>query len=151
MAHCYEKEKLKHMSIVSDGHFREYNLNFNFSNYGDIFSFLNKLKFDNSNICTNLLIREQKIIHNFPFKDIHLNVQIFCAFEVLPENTNLFVSSETYIRNVFINKKTKSSIFLYHVKVFRNNPSAGVLRKMQSWTKHKYTFSGFGLASLNHN
>ena len=46
--------------------------NFNFSiasirlKYGDIFSFPNKLKFDDSNICSKLLIREQKIIHNCP-------------------------------------------------------------------------------------
>ena len=44
------------MSFVLVGHFREGNLNFNFSiasiksNYGDIFSFPNKLKLDDSNI-----------------------------------------------------------------------------------------------------
>ena len=60
------------MSFVSDGHFSERSLNFNFSiasikpNYGGIFSFLNKLKFDDSNIYTKLLIREQKIINNCP-------------------------------------------------------------------------------------
>ena len=32
-------------------------------NYGDKFSFPNKLKFDDSNICTKLLIMEQKIIN----------------------------------------------------------------------------------------
>ena len=57
---------------MSDGIFRGGNLNFNFSiasiksNYGDIFFFPNKLKFDDSNIGTNLLIWEQKIIHNCP-------------------------------------------------------------------------------------
>ena len=63
LVHCF----------VSDGHFREGSLNFNFSiasiksNYSDIFSFPNKLKFDDSNICTKLWIREQKIINNCPF------------------------------------------------------------------------------------
>ena len=32
------------------------------SNYGDIFSFLNKLLFDDDSICKGFLIREQKII-----------------------------------------------------------------------------------------
>ena len=47
-------------------------MNFNFSiasrksNYGDIFFFANKIKFDDSNVCTMLLIREQKIINNCP-------------------------------------------------------------------------------------
>ena len=27
----------------------------------------------------------------------------------------------------------------------------GVLKKVQSWTKHIDTFSGFGIAFLNHN
>ena len=67
--HCYEKN-LKKMSFVSFVHLRVGSLNFNFpiasikSNYGDIFSFPNKLKFDESNICTNVLIRDQKIINN---------------------------------------------------------------------------------------
>ena len=57
---------------MSDGHFREDSLNFNFSiasiksNYGNIFSILNKLKFDDSDICTKLLIREWKFINNCP-------------------------------------------------------------------------------------
>ena len=65
-------KKLKKMSFVSDRHFREGRLSFNFpiasikSNYGDIFSFPNKLKFDDSNICIKLLIREQKTIDNCP-------------------------------------------------------------------------------------
>ena len=69
--HCSEK-KLKYMSFVLDKHFGEVGLNFNFSiasiksNYGDIFSFPNKLEFDDGNICTKLLIREKKIIHNCP-------------------------------------------------------------------------------------
>ena len=58
------------MSFVSDGHFREGSLSFNFSiasiksNYGDIFSLPSKLKFDDSKICAKLLIREEKIINN---------------------------------------------------------------------------------------
>ena len=57
---------------MSDGHFREGSLDLNFSvapinlEYGDIFSFPNKLKFDDSNFCKKLLIRKQKIIHNCP-------------------------------------------------------------------------------------
>ena len=71
--HCSEKKKrLKKISFVLDGHFREGSLNFNFfilsikSNYGNIFSFPNKLKFDDSKICTKLLIKEQKIVNNCP-------------------------------------------------------------------------------------
>ena len=33
----------------------------------------------------------------------------------------------------------------------QNQLSEGVLKKVQSWTKHKDTFSGFDIASLNHN
>ena len=60
------------MNFVSDGHCKEWSLNFIFfiasikSNYGEIFFLPNKLKFDGSSICTKLLIREQKIINNFP-------------------------------------------------------------------------------------
>ena len=59
------------MSSVSNENFKEGSLNFNLSiasvklNYdGDIFSLLNKLKFNKSNIFTKLLIMEQKIINN---------------------------------------------------------------------------------------
>ena len=68
LLHCSGKKK----SFMSDGHFRESSLNFNFSiastksNYDNISSFLNKLKFDDSDICTKLLIREWKIINNCP-------------------------------------------------------------------------------------
>ena len=64
------------MSFVLDGHFNEGSLNFNFSiasiksNYDDIFSFLNKLKFDDSNIYTKLLVSEQKIINICPFNTL---------------------------------------------------------------------------------
>ena len=60
------------MSFALGGHFREDSLHFNFSvasiksNYNDLFSFPNKLNSDNSNICTKLLIREQKISNNCP-------------------------------------------------------------------------------------
>ena len=92
LLHCFEK-KLKKMSFVSDGNFKEGSPNFNFSiasiksNYGDIFSFANKLKFDDSNICAKLLIREHKFINNCSSdmsKVIPLNVEIFGAFEVRP-------------------------------------------------------------------
>ena len=69
LLHCSEKKNLKKMSLVLDGHFREGGLNFNCSiasiksNYGDIFYFRNKLKFDDSNICKKLLIREHKRSH----------------------------------------------------------------------------------------
>ena len=68
----FSEKKLKYMSCVSDGNLREGSVNFNFSiasiklKYGDIFYFPNKLKFDDSNICTKLLIRKQKNIHNCP-------------------------------------------------------------------------------------
>ena len=61
---CIVLKKLKEMSFMSDGYFREASLDFNFSiastklNYGDTFSFPNKLKFDDSNICTKLLFKE---------------------------------------------------------------------------------------------
>ena len=35
-------------------------------NYGSIFYFQNKLKFDHSNICTNRLIMEQKVNNTSP-------------------------------------------------------------------------------------
>ena len=73
MAYCFSenKKRIRKISFVSDGHFREGSLKFNFSiasinsDYGDIFSFLNKLKFDDSKICTKLMITEQKIINYF--------------------------------------------------------------------------------------
>ena len=71
------------MSFVSDGHFKEGSLNFDFfiasikSNYGDIFSFPNKLKFDDSNICTNLLIREQKIELSIPHVSFFETISLF--------------------------------------------------------------------------
>ena len=54
------KKNLKKMRFVQEKHFRKGSPNFNFSiasinsNYGGIFSLPNKLKFDDSNICTNL-------------------------------------------------------------------------------------------------
>ena len=98
--------------------------------YGDIFSFLNKLKFDDSNIFTKLLIREQKIINNcrpdllISFV-MRLNVDVFCAFEVRPEVTNILVTRDNILRRkrIYLQKKKKfqfSSIMLS--KVFRNSP-----------------------------
>ena len=70
LMHCSAK-KLEKISFVMDGYFRKGSLNFNFSiapiksNYGDIiFSFPNKLKLDDSNMCTQFLIREQRIIND---------------------------------------------------------------------------------------
>ena len=57
---------------MSDGQIRVGTLIFNFaiasikSNYANKFSFPNKVKFDDSNIFTKLLIREQKIVNNCP-------------------------------------------------------------------------------------
>ena len=48
------------MSFVLDEPFRVGNLNFKF--YDDTFSFPNKLKFNDSNICTKLLVMKQQII-----------------------------------------------------------------------------------------
>ena len=77
LLHCSEKKKLKKMSFGLDGHFREGSLNFDFSaasiksNYGDIFFFPNELKFDNSNICSKLLILRQEIIINCPYDKLN--------------------------------------------------------------------------------
>ena len=71
LLHCSEK-KLKKLSFVSDGCFGEGSPNFNFSiasinsNYGNIFPSPNKVKFGDNNICTKLLIREQKVINKCP-------------------------------------------------------------------------------------
>ena len=60
------------MSFVSNGHCREGSLNFNFFiasvklNYGYIFFFPNKRKFDDSNFCTKFLIMKEKTINNCP-------------------------------------------------------------------------------------
>ena len=112
------------MSLVSDRHFREGSLNFNFSiasinsNYGDIFSSPNKLKFDDSNICKKLLIKEKK------FEVIRLNAEVFCAFEVQPEVTNILVTRNNILhqKRIYL-QKNESSIFKHNVKVFRNSPS----------------------------
>ena len=69
---CIVLKKIKKMNYMSEGRFKEDSLNFNFAiastklNYGDIFSFPSKLTFD-SNICTKLLIMEQKTNSNCPF------------------------------------------------------------------------------------
>ena len=106
------------MSFVLDGYFRESNLNFNFSiawiksSYGNIFSFPNKLKFDDSNICTKRLIREQKIIHNCPSNTlIYLKsyVWMFKYFELLKYGWKLQITRDSiyYMENLFIYKKMK--------------------------------------------
>ena len=82
----------------------EGSLNFNFpvasikSNYRDIFSFPNKLKLDGSNIGTRLLIKEWKSVRYVNlFEVIRLNVEIFCAFEVRPQTTNILVTRENIL------------------------------------------------------
>ena len=125
LLHCSEK-KLKETNFVSDGRFREGSVNFNFSitsinsNYGDIFSLPNKLKFDDSNNCAKLLIREQKVINNCPFDTlisfevIPLNVEIFCAFEERPEVTNLLVTRDNMLhrKRIYLQKNESSRIML---------------------------------------
>ena len=49
-------------------------------NYGDKFSFPNKLKFDDSNICTKLLIMEEKII-NCPYNTLISSESYFWMFK----------------------------------------------------------------------
>ena len=78
------KKSLKKMNFVSDGHFKERSLNFNFSiasiksNYGDIFSSTKKLKFGDSNICTTFMIRKQKIINNCP-SDTLISLKLYVS------------------------------------------------------------------------
>ena len=113
-------KKLKKTSFVSDGHFREWNLNFSFfiaslkSNYGEIYFLPNKLKFDDGNICTKLLIREKKIINNFPSDtliSLKSNVWMLKHFALWKYDRRLqiFLWLETiyYIGNVFIYKEMK--------------------------------------------
>ena len=72
-----------------DGHVREEGLNFNFSiqsiklNYGDIFSFPNKLKFDYSNICTKPLIMEHKIKPSDTLISLQSNIWMLKYFGLL--------------------------------------------------------------------
>ena len=57
------------------------------------------------------------------FEVIRVNVQIFCAFEVRPEVTNILVTRDnTLHRKRIYLKKNEISIFKYNVKVFRNKP-----------------------------
>ena len=103
----YSEKKLTYVSFVANGHFREGSLNFNFSiasiksNYGDMFSFPNKLKFDDSNICTKLLIREQSIIHNCPSNtliSLKSYVWMFKYFALLKYGRKRqYITSELYL------------------------------------------------------
>ena len=112
-------------------------------NYGFIFSFPNKPRFDDSsNICTKPLIMDQKIINNCPsymlisFEVKLLNVAIIWAFTVRPgvtSNLAAWVTSELqyityyigvtiyYIGNVFMYNKMKvpfsSPMVRYFVKI----------------------------------
>ena len=75
-----------------------------------MFSFQNKLKFDNTNICT-----------------IRLNIEIFRAFEVRPELTNILVTRDNILhRKRIYFQKDESSIFKNNVKVFRNSPTSSL-------------------------
>ena len=57
------------------------------------------------------------------FEVIRVNVQIFCAFEVRPEVTNILATRDnTLHRKRIYLKKNEISIFKYNVKVFRNKP-----------------------------
>ena len=91
------------------------------SNYGDIFSFPTKLKFDDSSISTKLFVRQV----NF-FEVIRLNVEIFCAFEVRSEVTNILITRDNilYRKCIYLQKKKKNedSIFKHNVKLFRKSP-----------------------------
>ena len=116
-------KKLKKMSFVSDRHFRKGSVNFNFSiasmksNYGDIFSLPTKLKFDDSSISTKLFVRQV----NF-FEVIRLNVEIFCAFEVRSEVTNILITRDNILHRkcIYLQKKKKipfsSTMLSYFVK-----------------------------------
>ena len=57
------------------------------------------------------------------FEVIRLNVQIFCAFEVRPEVTNILVTRDNTLhqKRIYL-KKNENSIFKYNVKAFRNKP-----------------------------
>ena len=64
-------------------------------NYGYIFSFPKNFKFDDRNICTNFLIKEQKISNNCSFDMlISLDVEIFGVFEVRPDDTYILVTRD---------------------------------------------------------
>ena len=100
------------MSFVLTVHFREGSLNFNFSisstksNYGDIFSLPNKLKFADSNICTKLLRWEQEITNN-------------CPSDLLQSKSMNWFLYENGLRHE-------------RVKLFRNNPCCGNFAEMHS-------------------
>lgn len=61
-------------------------------NYADMFSFPNKFKLDNTNICTKILIMEQKITSNWPsnmFIFLKSNFWMFKYFAVLKDDRKL--------------------------------------------------------------
>ena len=88
-------------------------------NCGDIFSFSNNLKFDDSNICTKLLINFWHV--NF-FEVILLNVELFCALEVWPEVKNILVIRGNVLHQKYISSQKKQKFYFKHnIKVFRNS------------------------------
>ena len=126
---CSEKNLRKWVSYRVDI-FREGSLKFFFSiasNYGDIFSFPNKLKFDDNNICLKLLIREQKIINNnCPSNSlICLKSYIWMLkhFALLRYNRELQVTRDNILhrKRIYLQKHERS-IFKHNVKAFRNSP-----------------------------
>ena len=57
------------------------------------------------------------------FDAIRLNVEIFCAFEIRPEITNIVVTrgNISHWKRIYL-QKHESSIFKLNVKAFRNSP-----------------------------
>ena len=94
------------------------------SNYGEIFSFANKLNFDDSSILAKLLIMEQEVIDNCPSDNLlevkFLNVEIFCVFEVRLEVTNILLTRGNVLHwKLIYLQKNDISILKPNVKIFR--------------------------------
>ena len=101
--------------------------------YGDVFSFLNKLKFDDRNTCTKLLIMEQKIINNCPsdtlisynlyfwmlkfFVLLKLHFLCFFALQLRSEVTNILVARENALDRIIYKKVPSSLVLRYFAAV----------------------------------
>ena len=113
------------MSFVSDWHFREGSLNFNFSiasinsNYSNIFPFPNQVKFDDSNICTKLLIREQKIIN--------------CRFSYVEswELLNLFIRTKKFSYHICYEKQSSIEAIFSAFSTTHNRKSNRLVKKIK--------------------
>ena len=112
LLHCSEKIKInlrKWAFCRMDTSFKGC-LSFNFSmasiksSCSDIFSFPNKLKCDDSNICTKILIREQKIVNN-------------CPSDML-----ISLKSHVWMLKYFALLKYDRKFFKHNVKTFSNSP-----------------------------